>query len=200
MSGAGARASSLGPAPLPRRLGLLTQGTLEGGFLSGWFTEAGCLWAHGPVWRSRRRHCSLRGNEVDTQSLVCGWSSPLGVMSLLGGHWGFILTPWGTAGEGWTRPGLTAPGLLGRTSPAHMFTGLSHPCSTPSPGTRHEDLPCETGRLGRGAGGSRLRWPHSGLGMGVVACGHSPKSPRRCGSFLGPEMPQGWLGEGGRSP
>ena len=34
--------------PLPRRLGLLTQGTLEGGFLSGWFTEAG-VWS---TWAS----------------------------------------------------------------------------------------------------------------------------------------------------
>ena len=33
--------------------GSINTGTLEESFLSGWFTEAGCLWGHGPAWWPR---------------------------------------------------------------------------------------------------------------------------------------------------
>ena len=72
---------------------------------------------------------------------------------------------------------------------------LSHPCSTPHPGTRHEDLPCETGRLGRGAGGSLLRWPHSGLRVGAATHRghHAAVAP-----FWGLRCPRGgWVRGGG---
>ena len=182
---------------LPRRLDVLTQGTLEGGFLSGWFTEAGCCGhmgqSGGPgedIVLSGKMRWTLSPWSVDGLVLwvlrlflgVTGALSSLrgvqegrdgfGLAQLCLGSWGGSL--WPTCSQALVTP------------PRHL-----------PPGTQHKDLPCETGYLGRGAGGSLLRWPHSGLGVGVVACGHSPWSPRRCSSFLGSEMPQGWLGGGG---
>ena len=186
--------------PPPPKAASINTGDPGRGFLCGWFTEAGCLGhmgqsggpgediVHSQGMRGTLSPWSVDGVVLWVSCLFLGvtgaFSSLRGVQQGRDGHvlGSLCLGSWG-----------------GSLRPTCSQTSVT-PAQQPPPETRHEDLPCETGCLGRGAGGSLLRWPHSGLGIGAVACGHSPRSPHLCGSFLGPEMPHGWLGERGRSP
>ena len=67
----------------------------------------------------------------------------------------------GTEGEGWSCSSPAVPGLLGRASLAR-FTGLSHHCPLD---TRLQERTCPV-KQGTWVGGERLRWPHSGQGVG----------------------------------
>ncbi len=165
--------------------------------LCGWFTKAGCLWAHGPgcspgehTVLSREMRWTLSPRSVDGLVLwvSCLFLGVTGALSSLRGvqEGRDAHTPGSLCLDSWGGP-------LWPTCSQTSVTPARHS----PPETRQEDLPCETGRLGRGACGSLLRWPHSGLGVGAVACDHSPSHHAAAAPFWGLRCPRGGWGSGG---